>query len=252
MPESVTDRPTSVHEYLFLLTKSDRYFYDADAIREPYSETSIGRYTYEKQGTAPTARQGDGDISRRIKEKGIQEPHPHGRNKRSVWTVATEPFPETHFATFPSKLVEPCIMAGSSARGVCRGCGAPWSRVVKKTRHFESGSGRAGNLPVGKNGENLQGGGATLDIRRGPCIDTETVGWRPTCGCDAGDPIPATILDPFAGAFTTCLVAERLQRKSIGIELNEDYVKIGRRRLSKEAPLFFQAIEQAYKEGRDG
>lgn len=68
---------------------------------------------------------------------------------------------------------------------------------------------------------------------------TELLGWRPTCRCDAAAPVPATVLDPFAGAFTTCLVAEQLRRDSIGIELSPEYCEIGRRRLAGDAPLFF-------------
>src|SRR5208283_2905831 len=78
MPESCTDRPTKSHEFIFLLAKQERYFYDADAIREP-----------------------------------LRDPNPDGRNKRTVWTVATQPYAEAHFATFPEDLIKPCIMAGS-------------------------------------------------------------------------------------------------------------------------------------------
>lgn len=104
MPESVTDRPTRSHEYLFLLTKSARYFYDADAIRENHL-------------TADDSRNGDHYEASRERNVG-------GRNKRSVWTVATRPFPGAHFATFPPKLIEPCVLAGSSPQA-CGECGAP-------------------------------------------------------------------------------------------------------------------------------
>jgi DNA modification methylase len=118
MPESVTDRPTRSHEYLFLLTKSARYAYDADAIREPYGEESVGRYAYSMQSTAPTGRQPGGDIGRKIREQGVREPNPAGRNRRTVWTIATEAYAAAHFATFPTALVEPCILAGSPVDGV--------------------------------------------------------------------------------------------------------------------------------------
>jgi DNA modification methylase len=118
MPESVTDRPTRSHEYLFLLTKAARYWYDADAIRESYADVSAGRYDYFEQATSPGARQPGGSMDRRLSEGGIQEMNPLGRNRRSVWTIATAPFPEAHFATFPPALVEPCILAGCPAGGV--------------------------------------------------------------------------------------------------------------------------------------
>src|SRR6266487_781970 len=73
-----------------------------------------------------------------------------GRNKRSVWTVATQPYPEAHFATFPEEIPKLCILAGTSAKGCCAKCGAPWQRIVEISKSFESGSGRAGNMPNGK------------------------------------------------------------------------------------------------------
>ncbi len=134
MPESVGDRPTKSHEYLFLLSKSRRYFYDAAAIREPFSQpgrkfnsNTLGHKTVrlKEQGNRCTAGLHDGRT---------RYGHPElGRNKRSVWTIATEPHAEAHFATFPRALVAPAIKAGTSERGCCRRCGAPWQRIVKKT-----------------------------------------------------------------------------------------------------------------------
>lgn len=119
MPESVQDRPTKAHEYVFLLTKSESYHYDADAIREPASEASAARYEYAfgwPKNVAMTAAEANGVGSRT---------HPIGnrisdgmRNKRSVWTIATEPYGGAHFATFPTALVEPCILAGCPMGGV--------------------------------------------------------------------------------------------------------------------------------------
>lgn len=113
MPESVRDRCTKAHEYIFMLTKAQRYFYDADAIREPFStdcrENYPERARITGRGTqaAADARGNDRDKS------GGFPPRNEGRNKRSVWTVTTEPFREAHFATFPPALIEPCILAGA-------------------------------------------------------------------------------------------------------------------------------------------
>jgi DNA modification methylase len=164
MPESVRDRPTCAHEKVWLLTKAASYFYDADAVREPYAEASIGRYQYEKQATAPQARQPSGDVDRREREKGVQKPNEAGRNLRNVWHLGPEPCALAHFATFPTTLAERCIKAGS--------------RV--------------------------------------------------------GD----TVLDPFAGAGTTLMVADRLQRHAVGIELNPEYAAMARKRITGDAPLF--------------
>jgi len=105
MPESVTDRPTKAHEYIFLLSKSARYFFDADAIAEDGAEPLRVR-TNEPFGGANGA-------SVRHGAQSAVNGTITTRNKRSVWTVSTQPYPEAHFATFPEKLIEPCILAGS-------------------------------------------------------------------------------------------------------------------------------------------
>ena len=175
MPEPVTDRPTKSHEYLFLLSKSPRYFYDAQAIAEP--SMNAGRvldYTGEQKNN-------DADPK-------MQAPRPRGReivvgatrNRRDVWTIPTSPYKGAHFATFPPKLVEPCVLAGTSARGVCPECGAPWERVVA----------RSGGT-IGKGWHDHTDDAATeqrlidQDASRGrngrEPYRVETTGWRPTC-----------------------------------------------------------------------
>jgi hypothetical protein len=217
-------------------TTTCKYFYDQEAVKEE-AEYGENRGTYA--GGNARIREanicsGGGTPS----DKGMLRPAASKRNLRNVWNLGPAPFAEAHFATYPPKLVEPCIKAGTSEKGVCPKCGAPWCRVVKIERSFQSGSGRSGNMPAGKNGVAMQGGGATLDIRRGPCVDTETIGWQPLCSCDAGDPVPATVLDPFAGAGTTPLVADRLQRDAIGIDLNSGYMEMARARIERDAGMF--------------
>ena len=107
MPESVSDRPTKAHEYLFLLAKQPRYYWDADAIREPLKPgADHDRHVNGHIGPNSSKAIGIGDTH-------LMQSNPAGRNRRSVWTVATQPFPEAHFATFPEALVAPCIQAGS-------------------------------------------------------------------------------------------------------------------------------------------
>ena len=119
MPESVTDRPTKAHEYIFLLSKTERYFYDAEAIKEKGVMTNAGgrqRDTRETHGMGG----GNGGINK-AKERMKKELAENGfvtRNKRSVWTVATKPFKEAHFAVFPPDLIKPCILAGCPEGGV--------------------------------------------------------------------------------------------------------------------------------------
>jgi DNA modification methylase len=157
MPESVRDRCTKAHEYIFLLTKSERYYFDADAIAEPVAESTLkdrvdtGKRRPERgYPGAPSAGQG------RLGDKPT-------RNKRSVWRVPTQPFKEAHFATFPPALIEPCILAGAPKLGI--------------------------------------------------------------------------VLDPFGGAGTTGLVADRLGRDAILIELNPSYADMAHRRIAGDAPL---------------
>ncbi len=115
MPESVTDRPTKSHEYLFLLSKSSRYYYDQDAIREPLTEST------KKRDKTPRGRSQDGGGSAKsmagylyTPDLGNMTSNSKGRNKRDVWTIPTKPFKGAHFAVMPEALVEPCILAGSA------------------------------------------------------------------------------------------------------------------------------------------
>jgi|SRR6185436_16525204 len=120
MPESVTDRPTKSHEYLFLLTKSERYYYNADAIREPHSAESIERMraplNTERHHTPNEKRVGN-NMGRYL-ERETGWGNQGGRNKRSVWTIPTMPYAGAHFATMPEALVQPCILAGCPVGGL--------------------------------------------------------------------------------------------------------------------------------------
>jgi DNA modification methylase len=183
MPESVTDRCTKAHEYIFLLSKSQRYFYDHNAIREDFvgkaltdldggpqrnrdgSNANEGRdYNANRASYKPgSASNMQGDKHVKKSDAGLPV-NLAGRNKRSVWTITTSPFAEAHFATFPPDLIDPCIKAGCPAGGV--------------------------------------------------------------------------VLDPFGGAGTTGLVADRLQRDAIMIELNPEYADIADRRIKGDGGMF--------------
>ncbi len=130
MPESVTDRPSKAHEYIFLLTKKAKYWYDQEAIREEASSDwkNRGGSLLNNTGWHTSAR-GE-DATRRNNRDDVDG---SVRNKRTVWSVATKPFKGAHFATFPPDLIEPCILAGCPSR-VCVECEEPWVRVVEKSR----------------------------------------------------------------------------------------------------------------------
>lgn len=115
MPESVKDRPTKAHEYIFLLSKSRKYFYDIDAIREPHTSLNetLSRKNKHNKGNKFLARP---DLN--SKRSRLEYYHEKGRNKRSVWTITTKPFPGAHFAVFPPDLIEPCVLAGSKEKDI--------------------------------------------------------------------------------------------------------------------------------------
>ena len=231
MPESVTDRPTKAHEYIFLLAKSRRYYYDAEAIKEPIAASTVERAksknnasTRKDKGTA----QWQSGLTPEQQDKWYSNIDKNTvRNKRSVWTVTTKPFKGAHFAVFPPDLITPCILAGTSPTA-CPHCGAPWKRVVERERTGEREvqvSGRKGLLRndlakhAGRIGE----------------VKVTTLGWGPTCTCKGNDGSGrCVVLDPFVGSGTTLLVAQRLGRSGIGIELNPDYCAMASRRIGRE------------------
>ena len=228
-------RPTKSHEQVFLLTKSARYFYDQEAVREAcQSGASDVRKMVEglpriggkhKDLVDPLSKASSATNIGQRRSVG----DPSGRNARSVWTIATEPYSEAHFAVFPSELARRCIRAGTSEKGCCPACGAPWARVVERS-----------GLPVSDRANGTVYTGAAYahpqSAPRGPKsnfgeVVTLTTGWRPTCTCDAGEPVPATVLDPFGGAGTTALAAEQLGRDAILIDLNPEYAAMARKRI---------------------
>lgn len=164
------------------------------------------------------------------------------RIKRSVWHVGTKPFAEAHFATFPPALIEPCILAGTSARGACPACGAPWKRVVKRAPAAGKVS---GNLERKNRQEH---GGLAEDARHQafgipwePSV-AETTTWAQTCKCAAGTPVPCVVLDPFGGAGTTGLVADRHGRDAVLVELSPAYAKMAEDRIRQDGPLFADVV----------
>ena len=141
MPESVRDRPTKSHEFIFLLTKSSKYFYDCDAIREPWADSRQGAAQGYNQETPER-------ISIGGKQRPQKAPKTDGRNKRSVWAISAKPYPGAHFATFPPELPRLCVLAGTSAKGCCPMCLVPWERESKGSLTFSAACGCPPHEPV--------------------------------------------------------------------------------------------------------
>lgn len=190
------------------------------------------------------------------------------REKQDVLTISTKPFHGAHFATFPPGLVEPCVLAGTSERGVCPACGAPWERVVDRVKGGLSGERTpktARRIDKGfQSGKSYLGQPGWRKVDR---PSSTTIGWRPTCACDAGAPVPATVLDPFAGSGTVGVVCQEHGRRFVGVDISEPYLRkqarerlgllalaawTGGRRVGKitaDAPLFDSVISQEMSEG---
>lgn len=220
MPESVTDRCTKAHEYIFLLTKSERYFYDAEAVREKGTDPLNPDATTCNGYSEATGRHDGGQHRSNVgfRMSGT-------RNRRSVWTVPTHAYNGAHFAVFPAALIEPCIMAGTSEKGCCAKCGAPWERMVEKGLTAHDGQTQTAYLKGSASNRLALLRQAARERGEEYVNQARTIGWQPTCTCDAAV-IPCTVLDPFGGSGTTGAVAERLGRSACLIELNPHYAAL--------------------------
>jgi DNA modification methylase len=325
MPEAVQDRPTTAHEYVWLLSKRARYFYDWLAIAEetsPDTHARMGRAHNSYQAPGQDEQRGVAGFRENINnglgqksripsgwdtgagnhhgKRGRYTPKQNAsfqaatsghvlmvRNSRSVWTINPEPFglemcvkcrtiydtPEfrrlpkvalkpqghtrrcrcgskkwvSHFATFPTELVERCVRAGTSAKGVCPSCFAPWKRIVRKGASLEewkqacgadAAGGYEGLATKDYAGAGAQDASAVKARILSGMRERVTVGWQPTCKCAPHEPVlNSSVLDPFGGSCTVGLVASRLQRNSVLIEINEYYCEMGRWRMVRDAPL---------------
>ena len=219
MPESVTDRPTNSHEKVYLLTKSAKYFYDAEAVRQAPVKWPPNRPGKPKAAANPDRNNTGSDAEwQRMLDRGP------GANLRNVWTIPTQGVSAAHFATFPEKLVEPCILAGTSAEGACAKCGAPWVRVGEKKLI----GGHSRSSPIHDAETNDQGNNRARDGHlSGGRNEFTTLGWQPSCFCEAPT-VPCTVLDPFVGSGTVCRVATRFNRLGIGCDLGYQKIAVER------------------------
>ena len=245
MPGSEKDRPTgsgSAVEYVFMLAKSAKYFYDNEAIKKPQTGTSHSKGTklhppIEDAGigykdwhkTTPNTIL-VGGRERRPSDwffESWQGLYQEEDDEPLAFIVNPEGFKDAHFATFPTKLIAPMVLAGT-AHKVCAECGKPWERVIgdKKIINIRGNSTKAGKkgLPSGT-GWNKEPSAIT---------SYKTLGFRPGCKCyEDTIPLtaPAVVLDPFMGSGTTAIVAKSYGRDYIGIEINPEYIKMAEQRI---------------------
>lgn len=295
MPSSVEDRPGTSIEEIFMLTKSPRYFYDGEAIKQvakypagpnapdkvklpqgqgfsrknraaetdqrarppgsrahkglslargAKNEASFGKIAdasaRQRAGFNDRWEAGSSDGQRAFRQSDVffsalgdvRGTVANAKGEIAALHVATQPYAEAHFATFPPRLIEPLILAGTSAKGCCSKCGAPHERILEKTFvpqpdvSAEKGvRGAAGQKPMDAS-DSREG------FPRGTTATT-TIGWKATCDCEASV-VPCIVLDPFMGAGTTGMVADRLGRNAIGFELSDEHAERAQRRVAAD------------------
>ena len=261
MPQSVTDRPTSATERIYLFAKQGRYFYDRFGCAQPSNGWNGSRFGDGKSGAAKvyqrqtehgefhggTPRPSDTKGGNQGKQAQVGSRQyagfndrwnaseangsaPTTANSRDFWLLGPEPFAGEHFAVFPSEIPRRAILLGTSAHGCCAECGAPWARAVDKST---SGPTRVQDRPrYTRESEPL------LHPKDVPtAVEYRTTGWAPTCAHLDAPTVPATVLDPFSGSGTSGVVAVKLGRRYVGIELNPDYVTMSERRIATEAAI---------------
>ena len=245
MPESVKDRCTKAHEYIFLLTKSEQYYYDNEAIKEDCKQSTIDRNNYKFNGAFKGQFLGTPNETRWQDGRPIENPNfsADGKsNKRSVWTVPVKPYNEAHFAVFPTELIEPALLAGCPPK-ICSECGTPYERemVTVEVPDRETRDNMVGVIPKRDKTSRMN----SKEMK--PLIQ-EDRGFTKNCSCSGSQTSAGRVLDPFGGSGTTALVADRNGRDATIIELNEKYVDIAETRLGGETPLFTELKREVVNE----
>lgn len=268
MPESVFSRPSNTHENVFLLTKSASYFYDAEAVRTPTKDPGRTGHVFGGKDRAPDLAAG-GVNGHTVRKTGNAYVASSSSSLRSVWAddaadkfldalwveflefaaerlslmgdvwkISNEPFPERHFAVFSTKLVERCVRAGTSEKGCCPKCGAPWERTVTKGEPDLAHRAACGGVgPEGTyEGESTKAheddgvqDASAVKARILEGLRNRISTWAPGCACpEAADPIPCLVMDPFGGSGRSAKVAVALGRDALVIELVPEYAAMAR------------------------
>ncbi len=247
MPESVRDRPTHAWEHIYMLTKSERYWWDQEAVREAISETTEERAKYHwcKGGTKASQYQTLNGLNRDA-DYPINRA---GRNLRNVWTFPTQSLPTfridskkyDHFAAFPEELPRRAILAACPPY-ICPKCKEPWRRIIEKKikRYWHECP-----KDTGYREQSLQSGVSGLHSQYNE-KEIKFLGWAPACQCGLPqeDCVPGIVLDPFLGSGTALIAAKKLGRQGIGIDLSEDYCKLSAYRLERTQAAMMPVTEE--------
>jgi len=234
MPESVRDRCTKAHEYVFLFSKQERYYFEQMVEPAQYDgrkDTMLKGS--QKYNTAVMPNQPVHTMASQGHERWVKDDKGnYVRNKRSVWNVPTRPFKEAHFATFPELLIEPMIQAGCP-EFVCNKCGEPRRKIIEREQAPEEVFTKKNSPDDCHSGSHVKGEfkghGGTLQKWRNEHPD-KFLGYT-DCGCGEGFR-EGVVLDPFFGAGTVGVVAIKQGKKYIGIELNKEYIEIANNRIN--------------------
>jgi site-specific DNA-methyltransferase (adenine-specific) len=235
MPASVKDRFTVDFEYVYFFVKSKKYWFEQqfEKYMEPLNrwggpKIRNSSHKYIEVGEPQLGKFGATSMFR--KGRPVR-PVEQGRNKRCVWTISTQPFPEAHFAVYPEKLIIPMIEAGCP-KYVCKKCGKAKVKIIDNTERVNTRPGN--NVCNKKSGKDID---PNKELHKSDLskyrqqIKYKELGYS-DCGCNA-DFESGIVLDPFMGSGTTGLVAKKLGRNFIGIELNPNYVEIANKRISE-------------------
>lgn len=276
MPESVMDRCSTSHEYIFMLSKTKTYYFDKHAIKEPCAEGTYkkmqrgcsgnGKYGNNPELLEVTMRKSPQNINKKRESRFRSEKHNNHnqfnngnymnledsdndnirfttppsvsltRGKRTVWNIPSIPCKDAHFATFPTTLVEPMVLSSTSEYGCCANCGKQYSRIVEPSEEYKQYLGKGYHDHT--NDLNIGMQQPKQDDFRSTTSDYITIGWQKSCACNTDEIVATRIIDPFSGSGTTVLVANRNRREGYGIELNPAYVEISRKRIIKDFTLF--------------
>jgi hypothetical protein len=239
-------RCTTGHEYLFLFTKTNRYFWDSQASAEKAVGADPGNRDHK---FASEYAVGSSGLSHRV--AGLAAiGSTQQRNMRSVWTLSSEPTSERHFATFPSELVRRCLSAGTSAVGCCPTCGAPWAPVIS-TERVRTRPALANKIWKHADGDHVgqrSDDCPNLDPERHIAV-IQVHGYRQTCQCPPHKAVGQVVLDPFAGIGTTGQTAVKLGHRFVGIDLNVKYLDVAARRIF-EPPRWWLRMQKPKSGGK--